>query len=241
MVAHRSNFRLSGFVHDPALEDLAALAHDRGLLLLKDLGSGTLLETEAYGLPHEPTIQESLVAGADLISCSGDKLLGGPQAGIILGRSDLVARLKQFPLARALRVDKTTLAGLQATLRHYLLGEAIEKVPVWQMIAAPPEALERRASVWMQSLQEAGVAATVVQGRSAVGGGSLPGETLSSYLVGVEHPTLGRLAAHLRDADPPVVARIEGDRLVLDPRTVLPDQEEALLAQVVRAVGCLGA
>jgi L-seryl-tRNA(Ser) seleniumtransferase len=233
MVAHRSNFRLSGFVHDPTLEDLAALAHDRGLLLLKDLGSGTLLDTDDYGLPHEPTMQESLAAGADLISCSGDKLLGGPQAGIILGRSYLVAQLKRFPLTRALRVDKTTLAGLQATLRHYLLGEATEKVPVWQMIATPPAALERRAGAWMQRLREAGVEASVVEGRSAVGGGSLPGETLPTYLVGVEHPAPDRLAAQLRGADPPVVARIEADRLVLDPRTVLPDQEEILLAQVI--------
>ncbi len=237
MVAHRSNFRLSGFVHDPALEDLAELARQRGLLLLKDLGSGTLLDTAEYGLPHEPTIQESLAAGADLVSCSGDKLLGGPQAGIILGRSDLIAELKRFPLTRALRVDKTTLAGLQATLRHYLLGEAVEKIPVWQMIAAGAETLQHRAEAWLETLRNAGVAADLTDGRSTVGGGSLPGETLPTCLVSIDHPAPDHLASRLRAAVPPIVARIEADRLVLDPRTVLPHQEETLLAQVIE-VAC---
>ena len=134
MRVHRSNFHLSGFVHEPDLAEMVALARQRDVLLIDDLGSGTLLDTAPFGLVHEPTIQESVAAGVSLVSCSGDKLLGGPQAGIILGRGDLMARLRRFPLTRALRVDKTTLAGLQATLRHYLLGEAPREVPVLSLI-----------------------------------------------------------------------------------------------------------
>ena len=149
MRVHRSNFRLLGFVHEPSLAEMVALAEERDLYLFDDLGSGTLLDTAPYGLAHEPTIQESVAAGASLVSCSGDKLLGGPQAGLILGRAELIVRLKRFPLTRALRVDKTTLAGLQATLRHYLLGEAADKVPVWRMISQDETTLNRRARSWV--------------------------------------------------------------------------------------------
>ncbi len=235
MRVHRSNFRLLGFTHEPALAELVALAESRGLLLLDDLGSGTLLDTAPYGLIHEPTIQESVAAGASLVSCSGDKLLGGPQAGIILGRADLIARLKKFPLTRALRVDKTTLAGLQATLRHYLLGEAVEKVPVWRMIAQGEEALAERAATWVRALEELGVSAQVIPGRSAVGGGSLPGETLPTRLVTLSVESPDAVAARLRAGEPPVIARIEADRLVFDPRTVLPEQEETLWQRIAKA------
>lgn len=236
MRVHRSNFQLLGFVHEPSLSELAELATQRGLLLLDDLGSGTLLDTAAYGLAHEPTIQESLAAGASLVSCSGDKLLGGPQAGIIVGRAELIARLKKFPLTRALRVDKTTLAGLQATLRHYLLGEAVEKVPIWQMISQDEATLRARADAWVRELHELGVAAQVVPGRSAVGGGSLPGQTLPTYLVALEAESPNAIAARLRNSDPPVIARVENDRLVLDPRTVLPDQDATLHRLVAQAL-----
>ena len=178
MRVHRSNFRLTGFVHEPSLAEMVELAAERDVLLLDDLGSGTLLDTAPYGLAHEPTIQESVMAGATLVSCSGDKLLGGPQAGIILGQAGAIATLKKFPLTRALRVDKTTLAGLQATLRHYLLGEAADKVPVWRMISQDESTLQKRAKEWARKLGGLGVAAQVVPGRSTVGGGSLPGETL---------------------------------------------------------------
>jgi len=217
MRVHRSNFRLVGFTHEPELAEMVSLAGQHNLLLFDDLGSGTLLDTAPYGLAHEPTMQESVAAGASLVSCSGDKLLGGPQAGIILGHADLIARLKRFPLTRALRVDKTTLAGLQATLRHYLLGEATEKVPVWRMISLDAGLVKERARRWQRELQSRGVPATVVPGRSTVGGGSLPGES------------------RLRAGEPPVIARIENDRLVLDPRTVLPEQETALWDLVARA------
>jgi L-seryl-tRNA(Ser) seleniumtransferase len=236
MRVHRSNFRLMGFVYEPSLAELVALLEERNLFLFDDLGSGTLLDTAPYGLAHEPTIQESVAAGASLVSCSGDKLLGGPQAGLILGSADLIGQLKRFPLTRALRVDKTTLAGLQATLRHYLLQEAPEKVPVWRMISQPEELLEKRASAWIQELRSLGVAAEVIPGRSTVGGGSLPGETLPTSLVAPAVNSPDETAARLRSGDPPVIARIEADRLVLDPRTVLPEQEEELWSKIVEAV-----
>jgi L-seryl-tRNA(Ser) seleniumtransferase len=237
MRVHRSNFRLMGFVHEPSLAEMVELLSERDLLLFDDLGSGTLLDTTPYGLAHEPTIQESVAAGASLVSCSGDKLLGGPQAGLILGSADLIGCLKRFPLTRALRVDKTTLAGLQATLRHYLLGEAPEAVPVWRMISQSAGLLEERASAWVRELRGLGVVgAEVVTGRSTVGGGSLPGETLSTHLVALAVDSPDKVAARLRAGEPPVITRIQDDRLVLDPRTVLPEQEEILWPLVVEAV-----
>jgi L-seryl-tRNA(Ser) seleniumtransferase len=215
---------------------MAALAAGRDLLLFDDLGSGTLIDTTPYGLAHEPTIQESVAAGASLVSCSGDKLLGGPQAGIILGQAELIARLKRFPLTRALRVDKTTLAGLQATLRHYLLGEAIEKVPVWRMISQDEDTLAQRASAWVRELQGLGVTADRIPGRSTVGGGSLPGETLPTHLVALAANSPDAVAASLRAGEPPVIARIEEGRLVLDPRTVLPEQETSLWSEIARSI-----
>ena len=236
MRVHRSNFRLTGFVHEPALSELVELATERDLLLFDDLGSGTLLDTVPYGLAHEPTIQESVMAGATLVSCSGDKLLGGPQAGIILGHAGAIATLKKFPLTRALRVDKTTLAALQATLRHYLLGEATGKVPVWRMISQDELTLQRRAKRWAREFGGLGLAAQVVPGRSTVGGGSLPGETLPTRLVTLDPASPDAASAKLRAGDPPVITRIEEGRLVLDPRTVLPEQEAALLRLVAEAI-----
>ena len=233
--AHRSNFRMTGFVTEPSLTEMSELAHSRGLLVGDDLGSGTLLDTADYGLSHEPTMQESLAAGADIVSCSGDKLLGGPQAGIILGRADLIARLRRFPLTRALRVDKTTLAGLQATLLHYVKGETATEVPVWRMIATPLETLSHRAETWATRLAAAGLLPEVIEGHSAVGGGSLPGETLPTRLVALREPPPDRLVTLLRQADPPVIARVEGEQLVLDPRTVQLEEEETLLRIVIDA------
>jgi L-seryl-tRNA(Ser) seleniumtransferase len=219
------------------LADMARLAHSRGLLLLDDLGSGCLLDTTAYGLAKEPTPQESLAAGADLVMFSGDKLLGGPQAGVIAGRADLVARLKRHPLARAVRMDKASIAALNATLLHYARGEAVEKVPVWRMIATPPAALRRRAGRLARAL---GAGASVVETRSMVGGGSLPEESLPSYAVAVSpRPGLGadEIARRLRTGDPAVVGRIERDRLLLDLRTVDPRDDGLLRAAVPRALG----
>lgn len=225
MRAHRSNFRILGFTGEPGLEEVAGVAHKAGLPLVDDLGSGTLLDTSEFGLAYEPRIQDSLDAGADLVCFSGDKLLGGPQAGVLVGRTDLIARLRKHPLARAIRADKIALAALSATLLHYLKDEAVEKIPVWRMIAAPAEELRSRANLWRESLG----AGEVVGGESTVGGGSLPGETLPTYLLALTARSPDALLRKLRSATPPVIARLHDNRIMLDPRTVLPEQDPTLL------------
>jgi L-seryl-tRNA(Ser) seleniumtransferase len=224
MRAHASNFKQVGFVESTPLSDMAELAHRHGLLLVDDLGSGALLDTARYGLEHEPTVQESLAAGADLVTFSGDKLLGGPQAGIILGRKSLIVALSEHPLTRAIRADKLCLAGLTATLDHYRRGEAEHKIPIWRMIAYPLDELRATAARWA-----AAVGGRVIDGVSAVGGGSLPGETLPTALLALDLPSPDDFAARLRAAEPPIIARIEKDRLLFDPRTVLIHQENTLL------------
>lgn len=228
LLAHRSNFRLLGFTGEPSLEEVAQIAHDAGLPLVDDLGSGTLLDTARYGLVHEPTVQERLAGGADLVCFSGDKLLGGPQAGILAGRAGLIAKLKKHPLARALRADKLCLAGLSATLLHYLKGEAERKVPVWRMISMPVSDIQRRAAAWRESLGRG----ELVEGESTVGGGSLPGETLPTCLLAFQVPSPDRTLTMLRAGRPAVVARILEDRVVLDPRTVLEEQDQELLERL---------
>lgn len=235
LVVHHSNFRIVGFTAEPTLAELAALARERGLPLLFDQGSGALLDTARFGLAREPLVQEALAAGCAVVAFSGDKLLGGPQAGILVGQAEPIAAIKRHPLARALRPDKLCLAALAATLRSYLTGSALEELPVWQMIGRSAAALAATAHVWQAALASQGVACRVVAGESAVGGGSLPGQTLPTWLAAVEHPTPDRLAQRLRTAEPRVIARIQGDAVCLDPRTVLPDQEEALLTAVVAA------
>jgi L-seryl-tRNA(Ser) seleniumtransferase len=225
MRAHHSNFKIVGFTTEPALTDLVALGERNGIPVLDDLGSGAVLDTTKFGLGHEPMVQESLQAGASLVAFSGDKLLGGPQAGILVGKKELIARLRKHPLARAVRSDKLCLAALGATLLHYLKGEATQKIPVWQMISASEEDLQKRSETWAAYLQ----AGRVIPGRSTVGGGSLPEETLPTQLLAldVKHPNA--LASRLRKATPPLITRIESDQVLLDPRTVLDDQEEMLL------------
>ena len=229
---HRSNFRILGFTADVPLAEMVALAHERGLVVVDDLGSGTLLDTTIYGLAPEPRVQESVATGADLVTFSGDKLLGGPQAGLIVGRARWIQALRKHPLTRALRVDKITLAGLQATLLHYLRGEATTAVPVWRMISRPHAEIAEQAQAWAASLTDAGVAASVAPAQSTIGGGSLPGETLPTTAVVLAPPSAERLAQALRRGEPPVVARVDEGRVWLDPRTVLPEQEAALLAAV---------
>lgn len=224
---HRSNFALVGFTHDVGPRELAVLANQRGLCGIVDLGSGCLLDTRRFGLAPEPTVQESVAAGAGLVCFSADKLLGGPQAGVIVGHRRWVDQLRRHPLARAVRIDKMTLAALIATLRHYLRGDPETTIPVWQMIAAPLATLAERAQ-----RVAAAVAGTVAPGRSTVGGGSLPGQTLETRLVIVPDPAPEALAARLRAGRPPVVGRIDEDQLVLDLRTVLPSQDEALITAV---------
>jgi L-seryl-tRNA(Ser) seleniumtransferase len=233
LVAHPSNYRVIGFTSEPALEDLADLAHTHHIALLYDQGSGALLDVTPYGLDAEPTIQEGLVDGADIVAFSGDKLLGGPQAGLLCGREEMIAQLKQHPLARAMRADKLCLAALSATLSHYLKGDALEEIPVWQMIARPLDAIEVEAEKWAAGLGEQGVEAQVTDGRSRVGGGSLPGTSLPTKLVAIIDDDAQSLAYRLRMADTPVIGRIQDNRVLLDPRTVLPGQGTALLSTVL--------
>ncbi len=232
---HTSNFRMVGFTESVSTAELARLAHERGLLLLDDPGSGCLLDTTQFGLGKEPTLQESLAAGADLVFSSGDKLLGGPQAGIVSGRRDLVETLKRHPLARSGRLGKGAIAALAVTLLHYVKGEATEKVPVWRMIALPVAEIEARAKAWAKALCEA---ARVVDGRSMVGGGSLPEESLPTKLlaIGGESLDVTSLARRLRLGNPPVVARVERDTLLLDPRTVDPGEDAQLVAALQAAL-----
>lgn len=222
---HSSNFKQVGFVEQPALPELTALAGERGLLAVDDLGSGALIDTAPFGLDHEPTIQESIAAGFDLVCFSGDKLLGGPQAGIIVGRADALAKLKRHPLARALRVDKLTYAALISTLEHYQHDEALEQIPVWRMISRSLDDIRTTAESWATQVN-----GTVVSGESTVGGGSLPGAALPTALLALECESPNRAMEKLRGADPPVIARIAENRVLLDPRTVLPEQEGDLLA-----------
>ena len=230
--AHHSNFRIVGFTTEPDLSEMVALARRHALPVVDDLGSGALLDTAAFGLAHEPTVQESLRCGAALVAFSGDKLLGGPQAGILVGDREQIDRLRRHPLARAIRPDKLCLAALAATLAHYLRDEATREIPVWRMIAARPEDLRSRAAAWAATLQSG----EVLQGRSTVGGGSLPEETLPTWLLAFDTPQPNRMMERLRLSATPVIARVEEDRLVFDPRTVLPEQEQALLAGISAAL-----
>ena len=230
---HPSNFAQVGFTESPDPAELASLARQRGLLLINDLGSGALLDTAAYGLAREPLIGEALEAGADLVTFSGDKLLGGPQAGVIVGAAEVVDPIARRPLARALRPDKMTIAGLRATLGHYLRDEAPEAVPVWQMIAAGLDELRERAERVMDGV--AGV--RLVDSSAAVGGGSLPGQALPSVAVELKNSCGGidALAGRLRAAPRPVIGRIQADGLLLNMRTVLP-RDDGTLRAMLRAL-----
>jgi L-seryl-tRNA(Ser) seleniumtransferase len=235
---HTSNFRVVGFTESATTTELAALARERGLPLAEDLGSGALLDTRGGGLDHEPTVAEALAAGVDLVCFSGDKLLGGPQAGIVAGRPELVARLRKSPLYRALRPDKLTLAALQATLARYLAGDAERELPLWRMLRMTPEATRARAGAWSAALGVEG--AEVVPVESPVGGGSLPGQVLPGFglaLPGRPRLSAATLAQRLRGGDPPVVARVAGDRVILDPRTVPPESDGELLQALRGAIG----
>jgi L-seryl-tRNA(Ser) seleniumtransferase len=228
MRAHRSNFQILGFTSEPSLEEIVAISHQAGIPVVDDLGSGSLIDTAEFGLGHEPMVQESLGAGVDLVCFSGDKLLGGPQAGIILGKLELINKLKKHPLARAIRADKLCLAALSATMLHYLKSEALTEIPVWRMISQPLDRIRSRAERWIEFLGQG----DLVEGKSTVGGGSLPGETLPTWLVALSVNHLNKILSSLRQAHPPIIARLEEDRLVLDPRTVLVNQEEQLLSNL---------
>jgi L-seryl-tRNA(Ser) seleniumtransferase len=233
---HPSNFRITGFTSEVALPDLVALGRRYQLLVVEDLGSGCLVDLSRYGIEREPTVQETLKAGADLVLFSGDKLLGGPQAGLALGSRDVVTRLRHHPLTRALRPDKLTLAGLEATLRLYLDEPlAMAAIPTLQMLSRPVAALDRQAKALARSLRRAlgdKIQVLVVASVGRVGGGALPQVSLPSRALALTVPPLTpqQLEARLRQAQPPVIARIEQDHLLLDMRTLLPDDLPALKA-----------
>lgn len=243
MRVHSSNFKIVGFTHAPEIHELVELARDQVVLALDDLGSGCLLDTAPLGLDHEPMVQESVKAGVDVALFSGDKLLGGPQAGIIVGKKMALDIIKRHPMARAVRIDKLSLAGLSATLTHYLKGEAYEKIPVWRMLAAPLSHLDSRVSNWARRI---GSPAEVRDSRSAIGGGSLPGSELPTRALAIPEQSLGPdygiegLAKSLRLCEHPVMARIERDCLMLDPRTVLPEEDEVLLESVENCLAQTG-
>jgi L-seryl-tRNA(Ser) seleniumtransferase len=225
---HTSNFRVSGFTESAGLAEMAEVAHSRGLLLLDDLGSGAF-----DAIADEPTVAESL-RHSDVVTFSGDKLMGGPQAGIVLATTEAgaagVRKMARHPLARAVRVDKLTLAALEATLRQRLTGR-LDEIPVERMLRLPVEDVRRRAALWSVKLEDRGVKSRLVPGESAVGGGSVPGHAVPTMLVALAGPA-SRLVAALRRGDPPVIARIERDACCLDPRTVLRGEDETLIDAV---------
>jgi L-seryl-tRNA(Ser) seleniumtransferase len=223
--AHHSNFKIVGFTTEPSLGDLAQLGRQHGIPVMHDLGSGALLDTAQFGLGHEPTAQESLQQGAAIVAFSGDKLLGGPQAGILIGTKLILDKLRKHPLARAVRPDKLCLAGLSKTLMHYLQDEALEEIPIWRMISAPGDVLLERVKSWRTHLDFG----EIVEGRSTVGGGSLPEETLPTWLLALAVRSPNDFAKRLRQEPTPIITRIDENRVLLDPRTVLHEEEQTLL------------
>lgn len=233
MRVHPSNFKITGFTSSVELVDMVNLARKHDLPVFDDMGSGCFLDTAQFGLEPEETVAQSVTAGAAVTLFSGDKLLGGPQAGIIVGQKKYIDKLKKHPLTRATRIDKIRLAGLIATLIHYLKGEAVHKIPIWRMIATPLEEIEKRAITW--SVPFEGVA-QIVDGETMIGGGSLPGIKLPTKLLAIgkvrrnENPHIARdLSIKLRCSDIPILGRIADDILLLDPRTVLPEEDKLVI------------
>lgn len=226
--AHRSNFRITGFTTEPDLSEIVEVSHRANIPVIDDLGSGSFLDTAQFGLGHEPTVQESLQSGADLVCFSGDKLLGGPQAGIIIGKTEYIDKLKKHPLTRALRADKLCLAALSATLMHYLKDEAIQEIPVWKMISIPLVNLQERVQNWIDLLGQGSAS----HSQSTVGGGSLPDEILPTCCLAISVRNPNRFIEKLRQQNPPVISRLENDQILFDPRTVLPEQDQSLIRNI---------
>jgi L-seryl-tRNA(Ser) seleniumtransferase len=242
MKVHTSNYAIRGFTAAVAERELAQIAREHGLPFVIDLGSGMLVDLENYGLPHEPTAREALAQGADLVTFSGDKLLGGPQLGIIAGRAELIGRLQKHPLLRALRVDKMTLAAFEATLRIYRdARDPAAEVPALRMLAASAESIRERAAPLAARLAgelPAGSSVEVIAGSSQVGAGSAPGVDLPTWLIAIRprQPEVAVIEARLRSMTPAVLLRVHAGALLVDLRTVDPDEEEALLAALVAAL-----
>jgi L-seryl-tRNA(Ser) seleniumtransferase len=233
---HRSNFTIEGFTSEVSVERLAFIAAEHGLPVVHDLGSGLMVPLDAYGLTGEPTASTALASGATLVLMSGDKLLGGPQAGIILGSSAAVAKLRKNPFARAMRVDKLTLSALEATLRLYLEPErALKEIPVLAMLTAPAAEIESRARAVVRALGDAGIEAEVTPSKSNVGGGAFPTAEIPSIAI-VLSGMASEMEAKLRGGDPPVIARIADGKVLLDLRSVQPREDGTLSRAVVMAL-----
>jgi len=231
---HPSNFSQAGFTETPDASAVARAAHDHDAIVVDDLGSGALIDTAAFGLAHEPLPSERLAAGSDIVTFSGDKLVGGPQAGLIVGRADLIARIRRDPLARAFRPDKVTLAAVAATLELYRRGLAVAEIPVWQMIASTPEALRSRAEAVRLAIADERASLTSVE--STIGGGSLPGETLPSWALALTVRGPDSMLKRLRLGRPAIVGRIADGRVLLDLRTVAPADDTALAPAIRSAL-----
>ena len=236
MKVHTSNYRIVGFSETPTLVELVELGHSRGLPVIEDLGSGCLVDLQQFGILGEPTVQDSVRAGVDVVSFSGDKLLGGPQAGIIVGRKAIVDKLKKHPLTRAMRVDKMTLAALEATLRSYDAG-LMDEIPTLAMLSATPAYLQGKADHLCQMMLKAGIAAEVVPTEGQVGGGSVPTQMLKSFAVAVQPAlvSLDQLEINLRLGSPAIIGRINHDRFLLDVRTLREDDFDAIVKAVAEA------
>ena len=229
---HRSNFAITGFTEQPSLEELAALGRKHNIPVMEDLGSGDIFDLPSVGVHGEPTIAASLRAGVDVVTFSGDKLLGGPQAGLITGRRELVAKVRGNPLFRALRVDKMFYAALEATLLAYL-REDYDSIPALRMLRLTEEAIDERAEHLMRKLHISNprLEVEVVATRSVIGGGSAPGSTLPTRALAVSSPDMGadEIARKLREWETPIIARVEDGRVLLDLRTVEPEQDAVML------------
>ena len=237
MRVHTSNYRIVGFTTTPTLKELAALAHENSLLLYEDAGSGALIDFGKYGITGEPVIRESFEAGVDVISFSGDKLLGGPQAGLLVGRAEVIERLRKHSLYRALRADKLRIAALEATLDAYARHATTEELPTHQMISMTFKDLESRAPNFIAQIQASNasdISFEIVEGESAIGGGAAPTSRLRTQLISITHAQLSanQIEERLRQSDPPVIARIEDDRVLLDLRTVAAEDETTLATAV---------
>tara|TARA_Y100000814_G_scaffold173524_1_gene126795 strand:- start:847 stop:2211 length:1365 start_codon:yes stop_codon:yes gene_type:complete len=230
LMVHTSNFKITGFTHSADISDLVKLSSSKGLPIIQDLGSGTLIDTRDFNLDYEPTIQDSIKSGIDLVLFSGDKLLGGPQAGIIVGKKKYLDLIKKHPIARAIRIDKLNLTALSSTLLHYIKGEAIDKIPVWKMISADIESLKARVIDWQNKIT---IESNIIEGQSTIGGGSLPGQILPTYLLSISGLKIdcgvNEFFNKLLNNKFPIVARIEKNNIIFDPRTVLGNEDSKLI------------
>ena len=232
---HRSNFQITGFTEEPRIEDLVALAKKRSIPLVEDLGSGVLFDLNSVGVSGEPGVLDSLRAGVEVVAYSGDKLLGGPQAGILSGRSDLIARMRANSLFRALRVDRLTYAALEGTLLAYVRRDH-DSIPALRMMRLSKAEIGKRAEAIAGEIQSATLRVELIDGDSVIGGGAAPSAVLPTRLLAISHKDLSanELAARLRASDPPVIARVEEARVLLDLRTVFPEQDRLLLETISR-------